>query len=49
MYAVAVPGGYPNYEALVASRPDAMHETVLGAVRALTLRASELRCSEVPP
>jgi HAD superfamily hydrolase (TIGR01549 family) len=35
VYAVAVPGGYPNREALAASRPDAMHATVLEAVRAL--------------
>ena len=36
VYAVAVPGGYPNREALTASRPDAMHDSLLGAVRALT-------------
>jgi HAD superfamily hydrolase (TIGR01509 family) len=35
VYAVAVPGAYPNREALIASRPDAMHESVLDAVRAL--------------
>jgi HAD superfamily hydrolase (TIGR01509 family) len=36
VYAVAVPGGYPNRDLLAASRPDATHETVLDAVRALT-------------
>jgi HAD superfamily hydrolase (TIGR01509 family) len=36
VYAVAVPGAYPNREALIASRPDAMHESVLDAVRAIT-------------
>ena len=35
VYAVAVPGAYPNREALIASGPDAMHESVLDAVRAL--------------
>ena len=35
VYAVAVPGGYPNREALAAARPDAVHETVLDAVRAI--------------
>ena len=35
VFAVAVPGGYPNREALVAARPDAMFETVREAVRAL--------------
>jgi HAD superfamily hydrolase (TIGR01509 family) len=38
VYAVAVPGGYPNRDALAASRPDAMHQTVLDAVRALVTR-----------
>ena len=36
VYAVAVPGGYPNRDALAASRPDAMHGSVLEAVQALT-------------
>jgi HAD superfamily hydrolase (TIGR01509 family) len=36
VFAVAVPGGYPNREALMASRPDAMHASVREAVRALT-------------
>ena len=40
VFAVAVPGAYPNREALIASRPDAMHETVLEAVRALTSSAA---------
>jgi phosphoglycolate phosphatase len=35
VYAVAVPGGYPNRDALAASRPDATHGSVLDAVRAL--------------
>lgn len=35
VYAVAVPGAYPNREALAASRPDAMHDSVLDAVRTL--------------
>jgi HAD superfamily hydrolase (TIGR01549 family) len=35
VYAVAVPGGYPNREALMAARPNAVHESVLDAVRAL--------------
>ena len=36
VYAVAVPGGYPNRDALAASRPDAVHASVREAVHALT-------------
>ena len=36
VYAVAVPGGYPNRDALAASRPDALHASVREAVRAVT-------------
>ena len=35
VFAVAVPGGYPNHDALVASKPDAMYATVWEAVRML--------------
>jgi HAD superfamily hydrolase (TIGR01509 family) len=36
VYAVAVPGGYPNRDALAAARPDAVHASVREAIRALT-------------
>jgi phosphoglycolate phosphatase len=35
VYAVAVPGGYPNHDALAAAQPDAMHASVRDAVRAV--------------
>jgi len=35
VYSVAVPGGYPNRDALAASGPDAMHASVREAVRVL--------------
>src|SRR5205823_1993417 len=43
VYAVAVPGGYPNREALIASRPDALHASVQDAVQALTRPFAALR------
>jgi phosphoglycolate phosphatase len=43
VFAVAVPGGYPNREALMASRPDAMHASVRDAVRTLTRPFAALR------
>ena len=35
VYAVAVPGGYPNHAALAAARPDAVHASVREAVRVI--------------
>jgi phosphoglycolate phosphatase len=45
VFAVAVPGGYPNREALAASRPDAIHASVRDAVTALTRPFATLRAT----
>jgi phosphoglycolate phosphatase len=49
VFAVAVPGGYPNREALAASRPDAMHASVREAVRALLTPSPISPAAAAPP
>ncbi len=49
IFSVAVPGGYPNREALIASRPDAMYASVREAVRALTPSPTSPAAAAPPP